>query len=88
MPPCPTRGRARPQLRARGVGRARGEHEKGDCENHQESIIGGRANALKGNILSVKGAPPAAFGDAKFMQGMFTVIEQVVGTQCRRCKCL
>ena len=38
-------------------------------------MIGGGANALGGNV---GGAPPAAFGGAKFMQGMFTTIEQVV----------
>ena len=63
------KGRARPQLRARGThgaSRACGEHEKGDDENDQEFMIGG-------------GVPPVAFGGAEFMQGVFTVVEQVVG---------
>ena len=78
MLPCQARDRARPQRRARGTrgaGKVSGEHEEGDGENHQESVIGGGANAPKGNV---GGAPPAAFGGAEFMQGMFIAIEQVV----------
>ena len=85
MPPRQARGRARPQLRAhgaRGAGRARGEHEEGDGENHQEFVIGERANAPGGNVRGNAGgagsAPSAAFGGAEFMQGIFTAIEQVV----------
>ena len=78
MPPLQARGRARSQLRTCGVGRARGEHEEGDGENHQESLIGGGANALRGNVGGAGGAPPTTLGGAKFLQGIFTAIEQVV----------
>ena len=50
MPPLQARGRARSQLRTCGVGRARGEHEEGDGENHREFMIGGGANAPRGNV--------------------------------------
>ncbi|GFS32010.1 hypothetical protein Acr_00g0020380 [Actinidia rufa] len=55
----------------RKVGRACGEHEDGNGQIHQESVMGGGANALGGNVGG------AGFGGAKFMQGMFTAIEQV-----------
>ena len=38
-------------------------------------MIGGEVNAPRGNG---RGAPLIAFGGAKFMQGMFTTIKQVV----------
>ena len=78
MLPRRARGHARPLPRARGTfkaDRARGEYEDGDGKNHEESMMGGIANALGGKI---RGAPPAAFGGAEFMQGMFTTIEKVV----------
>ena len=78
MPPRQARGRARPQLRTRGAGRAREEHKEGDGENHQEFVIGGGANALGVNVRSAGGTPPMVFDGAEFMQGMFTAIEQVV----------
>ena len=85
MLPHQARGCVRPLLRARWThraGRARGEHEKGDGENHHESVIGGGANASGGNVggnaRSARGAPPVALSGAEFMQGMFTAIEQVV----------
>ena len=40
--------------------------------------MGGRASALGGNIGDVGIAPPVVFGGVKFMQGVFTAIEQVV----------
>ena len=57
MPPCQARGRARSLTGAHGarvVRGARGYHEEGDGENHQESVIGG-------------GTSPTVFGGAKFM---------------------
>ena len=78
MPPRQARGHARPLPRAHGTrkaGRACGEHEEGDGENHQESVMGGGANAPGGNV---GGGLPTAFGGAEFMQGMFTAIEQMV----------
>ena len=75
MPLCQAIGRARPLLRGRGtrgVGITRRDHEEGDGENYQEFVIGGGANAPRGNV---GGAPPAAFGGVEFMQGMFTAIE-------------
>ena len=72
MPPQQVRGRAKSLTGARG---ARGIHEEGDDENHQESVIGGRAG---GNVGGVGGATPTEFVGAEFMQGVFTAIEQVV----------
>ncbi|GFS29087.1 hypothetical protein Acr_00g0005280 [Actinidia rufa] len=69
MPPRQARGHARSLTGARG---ARGIHEEGDGENHQESVMGGGA---RGNVGD---APLAVFGGAEFMQGVFTAIEQVV----------
>ncbi|XP_057510768.1 uncharacterized protein LOC130793138 [Actinidia eriantha] len=54
-----------------GARGACGIREEGDGENHQESVMGGGAG---GNI---RGALPAIFGGAEFMQGVFTAIEQV-----------
>ena len=65
----------RPLLRARGASRARRDHEEGDGETHQLSVIKGGANALGGNIGGAGGTPPEAFGGVEFMQGMFTAIE-------------
>ena len=48
-----------------GARGACGDREKGDDENHQESVMGG-------------GALPAVFDGVKFIKGLFTVIEQVV----------
>ena len=81
MLPHQARGRARLLPRVRGTheaGRARGEHEEGDGENHQESVMGGGANASGGNVGGVGGALPMAFGGTEYMQGMLTVIEQGV----------
>ncbi|GFS46851.1 hypothetical protein Acr_28g0004800 [Actinidia rufa] len=64
--------------KTRGVDRACGEHEEGNGENHQESVIGGGADAPEGNVGGVGSAPPTAFGGAEFMQGMFIAIKQVV----------
>ena len=74
MPPR----QARPLHRARGARGARDNHEEGDSENHQESVMGGGANAPEGNVGGIGGAPPMVFGGAKFMHGVFTDIEQVV----------
>ena len=68
MPPRQTIDRSRSLKGACGarVARgARGDHEEGDGENHQESVMGG-------------GTPPTVFGGGKFMQRFFTAIEQVV----------
>ena len=82
MPPRQARGLSRPLPRARGTRRARrpcGEHEKGDGENHQEFVMGGGVNALRGNVGGnaggARGDPPKAFGGVEFMQGVFTAIE-------------
>ena len=71
MLPRQARGHARLLPRARGIrraGRARGEHEEGDGENHQESVMGGGANAPKVNVGGVGGALPMAFDSVEFMQ--------------------
>ena len=75
------RSHARSLPRARrtcGAGRARGEHEESDGENHQECMMGGGANAHGENIKGIGGAPLTVFNGAKFMQGILTTIEQVV----------
>ena len=59
MPPRQVRGHAR------SLTRARGDHEEGDDNNHQESVMG-------------EEAPPEVFGGTEFMQEVFTAIEQVV----------
>ena len=51
----------------RRAGKARGEDEEGDGENHQEYVMGERANAHGGSVGGVGGAPPTTFGDAEFM---------------------
>ncbi|XP_057471109.1 uncharacterized protein LOC130759922 [Actinidia eriantha] len=38
--------------------------------------MGGGASALGGNVGGVGGTPPTVFGGMKFMQGIFTTIEQ------------
>ncbi|GFY95350.1 hypothetical protein Acr_10g0007350 [Actinidia rufa] len=78
MPPCQARGCERSLPRARGVHEACGNREEGDGENHQELVIGERANTPGGNVGGVGGAPPTAFSGAEFMQRVFTAIEQVV----------
>ena len=81
MSPCNARGRAKSLTGACGarVARgARGVRDEGDGDNHQESVMGGGANAPRGSAGNVKGVPPAVFGGTKFMQGVFTAIEQVV----------
>ena len=68
MPSRQARGRARSLTGVHGVRGARGDRgdrEEGDSENHQELVMGGRA-------------PPTIFGRMEFMQGVFTVIEQVM----------
>ena len=63
---------------ARGTPVARGacgNRDEGDDDNHQESIMGGGDNTLR---RGVGGTTPEIFGGAKFMQGVFTAIEQMV----------
>ncbi|GFS35027.1 hypothetical protein Acr_00g0037430 [Actinidia rufa] len=60
---------------ARGI---RGNRDEGNDDNHQESLMGGGASALGGNVGGVGGIPPTIVGGTKFMQGVFTAIEQVV----------
>ena len=70
MSPHQTRGRARSRTGARGARVAcgtHGNHEEGNDDNYQESVMRGVESAL-----------PVVFGDAKFMQGVFIAIEQVV----------
>ena len=74
MPPRNARGCAKSLTRARG---AREVRDEGDGVNHQESVMGG-ASAPGGSAGNVRGVPPAVFGGAKFIQGVFTAIEQVV----------
>ena len=67
---CQAKGRARPLPRARETrrtGRACGEHEEGDGENHQELVMGGGANAPRGNVGGAEGASTAALGGTEFM---------------------
>ena len=81
MPPRNARGRAKSLTGARGARvacKACGVRDEGDDDNHQESVMGGRASALGGSVENVKGSPPTVLGGAKFMQGVFTTIEQVV----------
>ncbi|GFY85491.1 hypothetical protein Acr_04g0002290 [Actinidia rufa] len=79
MPPRNARGCANSLTGARGVRRARGARRNlNEGDDHQESVMGGRASAPMGNVGNVGGAPPAMFGGAEFMQGIFTAIEQVV----------
>ncbi|GFY90844.1 hypothetical protein Acr_07g0010410 [Actinidia rufa] len=81
MPPHQARGRARSLTRARGARathRACENRDEGDDDNHQESVMGGEANAFGGNIWVVGGAPPMVISGAEFMQKVFTAIEQVV----------
>ena len=40
--------------------------------------MGEEVNATDGNVWVVGGAPPTVISHAKFIQGMFTAIEQVV----------
>ena len=78
MPPRQVRGRSRSLTGARGarVARgARGDREEGNDDDHQESVMGERTNAPGGGV---GGTPPAVFGGAEFMQGVFTAIEQVM----------
>ena len=70
MPPRQARGRARSLTGARGARVAcgtHGNHEEGNDDNYQESVMRGVESAL-----------PVVFGGAKFMQGVFIAIEQVV----------
>ena len=56
MPPQQVRGRARSLIEAHGARVApetHGNHDEGDDDNHQESVMGGRASALGGNIGKV-----------------------------------
>ncbi|GFZ17072.1 hypothetical protein Acr_26g0003420 [Actinidia rufa] len=78
MPPHQARGRARSLMGARGarVSRgARGYRGEGDDDNHQESVMGGEANAPGENVWVVGGAPPTVICGAEFMQEVFTAIE-------------
>ncbi|GFY98043.1 hypothetical protein Acr_12g0005840 [Actinidia rufa] len=63
---------------ARGARKARGacrNHDEEDDGNHQVSVMGGRANAPRGNM---GGAPHLILGGTEFMQRVFTTIKQVV----------
>ncbi|GFY91089.1 hypothetical protein Acr_07g0012850 [Actinidia rufa] len=78
MPPRNARGRAKSLTGARGDRGAHGtrrNHDEEDDGNHQELVMGGGASAPGGNV---GGAPPTTLGGTKFMQGVFTAIEQVV----------
>ncbi|GFZ09434.1 hypothetical protein Acr_21g0000330 [Actinidia rufa] len=81
MPPHQAKGRAKSLTRARGASVAcvaRGNRDEGDEDNHQESVMGGEANAPSGNVWVIGGAPPTVISAAEFMQGVFTAIKQVV----------
>ncbi|GFZ14488.1 hypothetical protein Acr_24g0006780 [Actinidia rufa] len=63
MSPPQVRGHARSFTGARGACATHGAREKrdeGDDNNHQESVMGGEANAFGGNVWVVGGAPPTA----------------------------
>ncbi|GFZ08181.1 hypothetical protein Acr_19g0011180 [Actinidia rufa] len=79
MPPRNARGRAKSLTGARGARGPRGARRNLDeGDDHQESMMGGRASAPVENVGNVGGAPPTILGGAEFMQGVFTAIEQVV----------
>ncbi|GFY91469.1 hypothetical protein Acr_07g0016650 [Actinidia rufa] len=79
MPSRNVRGRAKSLTGARGVRGARGARRNlNERDDHQESVMGGRASAPMGNVGNDGGVPSAVFGGAEFMQGVFTVIKQVV----------
>ncbi|GFZ03409.1 hypothetical protein Acr_16g0000330 [Actinidia rufa] len=81
MSPHQARGRARSLTGARGAHvahGARGDRDEGDNDNHHKSVMRGGAHAFGGNIWVVGGAPPMVISGMKFMQGVFTAIEQVV----------
>ena len=79
MPPRNARGRAKSLTGARGTRGPRGARRNLDeGDDHQESVMGGRASAPVENVGNVGGAPPTILGGAEFMQGVFTAIEQVV----------
>ena len=63
MPPRQARGHARSLTRAHGARVARGarrDHEEGDGENHQESVMGERAPlTVFGGIELCKGYSPS-----------------------------
>ncbi|GFY99323.1 hypothetical protein Acr_13g0007240 [Actinidia rufa] len=78
MSPRNTRSHARSLTGDRGARvayRARGVRDEGDDNNHQESMIGGGATAPGENV---GGAPSIVLDGAEFMQGVFTIIKQVV----------
>ncbi|GFZ05168.1 hypothetical protein Acr_17g0007400 [Actinidia rufa] len=65
--------------RGRGARGASGAHRNLDeGDDHQDSMMGGRASAPIENVGNVGGAPPTVLDGTKFMQGVFTAIEQVV----------
>ena len=77
--PHQARGRAKSLTRARGASvayGARGNHDEGDDDNHQESVMGGEANAPSGNVWVVGGAPPTLISGAEFIQGVFTTLNK------------
>ncbi|GFS30291.1 hypothetical protein Acr_00g0011220 [Actinidia rufa] len=79
MPPRNGRGRAKSLTGARGARGARGTCRNLDeGDDHQESVMGGRASAPIENVENVGGTLPTVLGGAEFMQGVFTVIEQVM----------
>ena len=81
MSPRNARGRAKSltkACRARVARRACGVRDEGNDDNYQESVMGRGASAPRGSARNVRVASPAVFGGAKFMQGVFTAIEQVV----------
>ncbi|GFS30929.1 hypothetical protein Acr_00g0014840 [Actinidia rufa] len=78
MPTRNARGRAKSLTGARGVcGTHWARRNLNEGDDHQESVMRGRASAPVGNVGNVGGAPPAVFGGVEFMQGVFTAIEQV-----------
>ncbi|GFZ06735.1 hypothetical protein Acr_18g0009050 [Actinidia rufa] len=78
MSPRNAKGRAKSLTGARGAREARGAHRNLDeGDDHQESVMGGKASAPVENVRNVGGVPPTFLGGAEFMQGVFTAIEQV-----------
>ncbi|GFZ16971.1 hypothetical protein Acr_26g0002410 [Actinidia rufa] len=69
IPSQQARGRARSLTGVRGAHIARGasrNREEGDGENHQESVIGGGVNALRGNVGGNVGAVGGRTGSVSY----------------------
>ena len=45
---------------------ARGNSDKGDDDNHQESVMRGGVSALGGNIWVIGGVPPTVISGVEF----------------------